>query len=283
MSGISIQDNTTIGVALSGGFLRAWANIGVLDVFIEQGLAPHIKAIAGSSAGAVVAAAFALDRLDELRAAIARINSIWSIIDFHPNKWAFGKGDRLQKLLTEVFGEAKVSDATVGLFIQTHDCISGTEYYPSSTRVATAVQAAVTLPTLLPPVKIKDKMLVDGGAHQLLPSRPLLTTDVDMIIGVTNNIAPNNITQYIAHKRQQCSWLDSLLTTKRNIQHMGHVLLETFDHATEVVLSKKNTLHDCDVVLKPEISYRTRWRKNDSAASIAAGREAAKRFLKDLK
>jgi NTE family protein len=53
-----------IGLALGGGAARGWAHIGVLRTLKSAGLVPDV--IAGTSMGAVVGAAYAAGRLDEI-------------------------------------------------------------------------------------------------------------------------------------------------------------------------------------------------------------------------
>ena len=55
-----------LGIALGSGSARGWAHIGVLRSLAEQGIAPDF--IAGCSMGAMVGAACAAGRIEELEA-----------------------------------------------------------------------------------------------------------------------------------------------------------------------------------------------------------------------
>ena len=52
----------TIGLALGSGAARGWAHIGVIRALEAAGIVPDV--VCGSSAGAVVGAAYASDHLD---------------------------------------------------------------------------------------------------------------------------------------------------------------------------------------------------------------------------
>src|SRR5205085_10907715 len=52
-----------IGLALGGGSARGWSHVGVLRELTEMGIKPEV--VAGTSAGALVGAAWALGRLDD--------------------------------------------------------------------------------------------------------------------------------------------------------------------------------------------------------------------------
>jgi NTE family protein len=54
-----------IGVALGGGSARGWAHVGVLEALIDLGVTPDI--VCGTSAGALVGAAYVTGRLAALR------------------------------------------------------------------------------------------------------------------------------------------------------------------------------------------------------------------------
>ena len=54
----------TLGIALGSGSTRGWAHVGVLRALAEQGIAPDY--IAGCSMGAVVGAALAAGRIEQL-------------------------------------------------------------------------------------------------------------------------------------------------------------------------------------------------------------------------
>ena len=52
-----------IGLALGGGSARGWSHVGVLRGLEEMGIRPEV--VAGTSAGALVGAAWVLGRLDD--------------------------------------------------------------------------------------------------------------------------------------------------------------------------------------------------------------------------
>lgn len=54
-----------VGIALSGGFVRAVASIGVLEVLLESGI--EVEAVSGSSSGSLIAAAYTSGKLNKLK------------------------------------------------------------------------------------------------------------------------------------------------------------------------------------------------------------------------
>jgi hypothetical protein len=73
-----MADGVTIGVALSGGGAAAMAHVGVLEELAAAGIA--IDRVAGTSAGALVGAAYAADYLEPFRetmCALTRRRVLW--------------------------------------------------------------------------------------------------------------------------------------------------------------------------------------------------------------
>src|SRR4051795_2516345 len=89
-----------IGVALGGGSARGWAHVGVLRGLEALGLRPDI--VAGTSAGALVGAAWALGRLDDFERwleTLSKPRDVISYFDFSLTgallKGGLLKGERL--------------------------------------------------------------------------------------------------------------------------------------------------------------------------------------------
>src|SRR4029077_16711323 len=89
-----------VGLALAGGFARGIAHIGVLRVFRDAGI--HIDAIAGTSVGALIGAAYCAGTpLEEME----RIGAHTSFTDFGrwtPSWLGLATNHRLEKYLARL-------------------------------------------------------------------------------------------------------------------------------------------------------------------------------------
>ena len=87
-----------IGLALGSGGTRGFAHIGVLKVLISEKIPIHF--LAGSSAGAIVAAYFAvhgeIESLETLALKMKKIEFV-SLVDFISPKKALIRGRKIQK------------------------------------------------------------------------------------------------------------------------------------------------------------------------------------------
>src|SRR4051812_49026561 len=102
-------DVSRIGVVLGAGAARGWAHIGVLRALHEAGIEPQI--VCGTSIGALVGAAYADGRLDELEQWATSLT--WKkIIRFFDLGLSGGvlKGGRVTSFVRQHFGEKQISE-----------------------------------------------------------------------------------------------------------------------------------------------------------------------------
>jgi len=93
-----------IGLALGSGGTRGFAHIGVLKVLISENI--PVDFLVGSSAGAVIAAYFAvhgeIESFENLVVKMKKIDFV-SLIDFISPKKALIRGTKIQKFIDKLF------------------------------------------------------------------------------------------------------------------------------------------------------------------------------------
>lgn len=211
-----------LGLALSGGGLKGIAHIGVLQVLEENGIRPRM--IAGTSAGAVVAALYAAGvRPREMEEIALKLKSP-DILD-----WSFGlgtafwvalqsicggisvladhvpegllKGKRLQQLVRQLTGRKSIDQITMPLAIVATDVDTGERVIFTNWRQApnrpvnqtcfirevyldAAVRASMAIPGVFEPVHLAGRTLVDGGVTDNIPTEILAWMGADPILAV---------------------------------------------------------------------------------------------------
>lgn len=173
-----------IGIALGGGFLRAAAHIGVLQVFKEERI--PISFISGCSSGAIVAAAYASGTLEKLTETILNLRrrDILNFIDFCATGEGLLEGMKFRVFLDQFTKGQRFEDLAVKLFLPVSDVYTGEEIIQESGDLTTAIQASIAVPGLFKPKRIKDHLLVDGGLINLIPVQVLKDRGADFVIGV---------------------------------------------------------------------------------------------------
>jgi NTE family protein len=188
----------TFGLALGGGGARGIAHISVLEAIDDLKLRP--AAIAGTSIGALIGAAYAAgmtgkeirrhvialahDRTDVFRRLIAARAGTFA------NLFAVGSGRATlidaEKFCGQFMPEALPEDFAslqIPLTVMASDLYRRRQVAFSSGSLRPALAASIALPSLMRPVIIDEKVLVDGGATNPLPFDQL-RGQADIVVAV---------------------------------------------------------------------------------------------------
>lgn len=175
---------------LSGGGNLGASQVGAVIALRERGIAPDL--LVGTSAGAINASYLAGDpTLDGAR----RLAEIWSelrtrdVFRFpsplhfvrHLRSDALYHSDDLRRLLERSLPYTDIEDAQTGLRIVAADLETGAAVTLDSGPVVEAVLASSALPGLFPPVRIGDRLYVDGGIADNVPIAPAVAAGADEI------------------------------------------------------------------------------------------------------
>jgi len=157
-----------IGVALSGGGAAGLAHVGVLEELGAAGIPIHC--VAGASAGAVVGAAWASDRLGGLRDAMCSLTRRRVLSLFDPTWPRSGllEGRRSLELIRPHVGERIESLPRPFAAVAT-DLRSGAEVVLRHGDVLEAIRASIAIPGLFTPQRWQGRLLVDGSLSNPLP------------------------------------------------------------------------------------------------------------------
>ncbi|MGC8967096.1 MAG: patatin-like phospholipase family protein [Thermus sp.] len=170
-----------VALALGGGGVRGYAHLGVLAVLEEAGV--PIRGLAGSSAGALAAAAWAFGHKDPWKvheaifdrevAELSRAGSLRALarlfIAFR--RPAVVAADRLEEGLKALFGEARLEESPIPLALQAADLLTGEGVVLREGPVWKAVLASMAIPGFFPPVAFAGRLLVDGDVAEKVPVR----------------------------------------------------------------------------------------------------------------
>lgn len=114
------------------------------------------------------------------------------------------RGLRLDRMLREQLGQTQIEDLWIGYFCVSADLTAAEARVHTSGSLFTAVRSSISIPGILPPVIVGDRMLVDGGVVNNLPgdvmrglSRGTLIAvdvapqrDVEVPVGLTDYPSP---------------------------------------------------------------------------------------------
>jgi NTE family protein len=210
----SQQKQPKIGLVLSGGGAKGFAHVGVLKEIDKAGI--QLDYIGGTSMGAIVGGLYAAGySADQIETIIKETDFSSLIRDLLPRNSetffekeygektmitlpvkrgviglpkAISKGQNVLNLLMELFdsldGNQDFSKLSVPFFCIATDVETGGQVLLEKGSLPLALRASGSFPTLLNPVVLGGKLLVDGGIANNFPVSVMKAKGMDIVIGV---------------------------------------------------------------------------------------------------
>ncbi len=234
-------------LALGGGGARGLAHIGVLQAIEERG--HRIEAIAGCSMGGIVGAlAGAGYRPRDMVEAIRDVH-FHDLLDFGALGGLIG-GDGIASVLAEHV-PADFADLGIPLKVMAVDVQRGTLVVLGQGELIPALLATSALPGVLSPVEHLDRILIDGGLLNNLPTdvartmslAPILASDVG---------APHDRHLDFEEKRGLLGAIKRLRNREFRTLTV-ELFMKSFDIPQRVITETRLALEPPDVLIRPEL------------------------------
>ncbi len=257
-----------IGLALGGGGARGLAHIGVLKALEEEQI--PTDAIAGTSMGAVIGAAYAQSPDSETLTSMARelisrfnLQSGWMEFlcqDFEKNKakkesllreasyfvrkrfmYLVGVSkislepkEKLMDPLKAALKDEPIEQAKIPFAAVAVDLISGKETVIKTGPMINAVYASSSIEGIFPPLRTDNQLLSDGGVTSLVPVDAVRQLGADFVIGV-------NIPEMPRRDNTLASGIEVILRADSlTRQKLSHLVLATAD---VIITPEVKTIH----------------------------------------
>jgi NTE family protein len=246
-----------VGVALGGGFARGVAHIGVLRALEENEI--PIDFIAGTSVGALIAAAYASGTsLDDMahQASLTRFRDFgrWTL-----SRMGMASNERLQDFLSRMATAKFFHEMRIPLAIVATDLINGESVHFKTGEIGPALRASCAYPGLFLPVEYRGHFLVDGFLTEQVPAPAVRELGAEVVISV--HLEPG------------------LLDSKP--RNTIEVISRSFSIIQEV--SRQSWRAATDVLLEPNVHHVLWDEFVKSPQLIAAGEECAHAALPQIK
>jgi NTE family protein len=250
----------SVGLALSGGVARGIAHVGVLQVLEEHHI--PVDYIAGTSAGAVVAAGYAAGMTIAEIAEIGRSLRWRDMGRVTLSRLGVQSNARLEefvraRLPVKRFEEMRIPLATIATDLHTGSAVVMTEG-----DVAFAVRASCAVPGWYVPVTDpQGRSLVDGGLVANIPTAAVRSLGADLVIAVDVN---SEGAKFLGPPH---SIVGVLVQSMMVVQRTAAI----------------HQLHDADVVIRPRTGHM-RWDEwGRYEEFIALGEQAARSTIERIK
>ena len=218
------QKRAKVAVVLSGGGAKGMAHIGVLKVLERAGIPVDI--VTGTSMGSIIGGLYAIGYNANALDSMVRVQDWGYVITDKEDLSRQSLSDRLKqntylfstgltigkrdmqaggiikgKNLAELFNQLCVGftdsldftrDLPIPFACVATDIIDNSEVDFHSGRLPQAMRASMAIPAAFSPVRIADKVLVDGGLKNNYPADIAREMGAEVIIGVTVQGAPKS-------------------------------------------------------------------------------------------
>ncbi len=219
-----------IALVLGAGSSKGFAHIGVLKILEENKIPIHM--IVGTSAGSVVGSlyAYGMDAfsLQKLSFSVQK-DDIVDLLYLPSN--GFIKGEKLEEFINKTVNYTPMEKLKIPFYAVATDLERGQEMIFGKGNTGTAVRASCSIPGIFRPVRISDRIYVDGGVVSPVAVDAAKKLGADVVIAVDISSAVD--------RTQPEGTIDTLL------------------QSINIMYSKLGSIQVCkaDVVIKPNVSY----------------------------
>lgn len=289
-----------VGIALGSGSSRGWSHIGILRALAEQGIEPDI--ISGCSIGALVGAAHASGKLDDLERWVSSLTmlEVARFLELNLSFNGFVDTERLEIYLRKhVFGKDERIEALKKPFASVAtDLETGREVWFTKGPVLEAIRSSIAMPGLFPPVHHEGRWLVDGGLVNPVPVSLCRALGAEIVIAV--NLNGDILGKHLNQKQQPVEDAGVVAQLKRTVRKYSPTFLrnDKADYSPPALLNaiaaSINILQDRitrsrmagdppDLLLAPRLSRMGLLEFHRVGEAVQEGRECVQRASEELR
>ncbi len=242
-----------IAIVLGAGASKGFAHIGVLKVLESNRIPIHM--IFGTSVGSFVGSLYAYGfnafQLQQISFTIEK----GDVADLTIPDNGFIKGEKLEEYINRTLNNTPMEKLRIPFYAVTTDVQTGQEVVFGWGNTGTAVRASCSIPGVFRPVKIGDRMYVDGGVVSPVAVDAAKKQGADIVIAV-------DISSDIGSTQPE----GTLNTILQSINIM-------YSKLASIQLSK------ADIVIKPKVGYISASDFSKRHEAILEGEKAAMEAL----
>jgi len=175
---------TTVALTLGSGGARGYAHIGAIEVLLERGY--DIIAVSGCSMGALVGGMFAAGKMQEYKDWVTGLGQfdVLKLLDVTFNSIGAIRGEKIFSVVRDMLGDIRIENLPIAYTAVATDLLAHKEIWFQEGALDQAIRASVAIPSVVTPLVLDGRVLVDGALLNPLPIIPTISSHADIIVAV---------------------------------------------------------------------------------------------------
>lgn len=180
----SSEKGKTVALTLGSGGARGYAHIGAIEILHERGY--EIIAISGCSMGALVGGVYAAGKMKDYKDWVTGLGQfdVLKLLDVTFNSVGAIRGDKIFSVVREMIGDIRIEDLPLAYTAVATDLLGHKEIWFQEGPLDQAIRASVAIPSVVTPLVLNGRVLVDGALLNPLPIIPTISSHADMVVAV---------------------------------------------------------------------------------------------------
>ncbi|MDI9245511.1 patatin-like phospholipase family protein [Marinobacter sp. CHS3-4] len=177
-------ERKTVALTLGSGGARGYAHIGAIEVLQERNY--DIIAISGCSMGALVGGVYAAGKMKDYKDWVTGLGQfdVLKLLDVTFNSMGAIRGEKIFSVVRDMIGDIRIEDLPIAYTAVATDLLGHKEVWFQEGPLDQAIRASVAIPSVVTPLVLNGRVLVDGAALNPLPIIPTISSHADLIVAV---------------------------------------------------------------------------------------------------
>jgi NTE family protein len=178
------EERKTVALTLGSGGARGYAHIGAIEVLCERGY--DIIAISGCSMGALIGGVYAAGRMKDYKDWVTGLGQfdVLKLLDVTFNSVGAIRGEKIFSVVREMIGDTRIEDLPLAYTAVATDLLGHKEIWFQEGPLDQAIRASVAIPSVVTPLVLNGRVLVDGALLNPLPIIPTISSHADLVVAV---------------------------------------------------------------------------------------------------
>ncbi|AZT84047.1 alpha/beta hydrolase [Marinobacter sp. NP-4(2019)] len=174
----------TVALTLGSGGARGYAHIGAIEVLEERGY--EVIAISGCSMGALIGGMYAAGKMKDYKDWVTGLGQfdVLKLLDVTFNSVGAIRGEKIFSVVRDMLGDTRIEDLPIAYTAVATDLLAHKEIWFQEGPLDQAIRASVAIPSVVTPLVLNGRVLVDGALLNPLPIIPTISSHADMIVAV---------------------------------------------------------------------------------------------------